>query len=142
MKKILGIFTDNCAYDVLRGVQTAESNDYNLVYKKAIEYYNKGDYQRAMNLLDGVRSVFVGQAKAQNIAYYRAFCSYNMKDYQIASDLFKQFIQTYPESSFAEECLYMMGFCDYKASPETTFGSAGYRKSYPGIPALSESLSV
>ncbi len=41
--------------------------------KKAIEYYNKGDYQRAMNLLDGVRSVFVGQAKAQNIAYYRAF---------------------------------------------------------------------
>ena len=106
-----------------------KSNDYNLVYKKAIEYYNKGDYQRAMNLLDGVRSVFVGQAKAQNIAYYRAFCSYNMKDYQIASDLFKQFIQTYPESSFAEECLYMMG-------------SAGYRKSYPGIPALSESLSV
>ena len=87
-----------------------KSNDYNLVYKKAIEYYNKGDYQRAMNLLDGVRSVFVGQAKAQNIAYYRAFCSYNMKDYQIASDLFKQFIQTYPESSFAEECLYMMGF--------------------------------
>ncbi len=52
-----------------------------------------------------------------------------MKDYQIASDLFKQFIQTYPESSFAEECLYMMGFCDYKESfPETTFGSAGYRK--------------
>lgn len=95
-----------------------KSNDYNLVYKKAIEYYNKGDYQRAMNLLDGVRSVFVGQAKAQNIAYYRAFCSYNMKDYQIASDLFKQFIQTYPESSFAEECLYMMGFCDYKASPK------------------------
>ena len=95
-----------------------KSNDYNLVYKKAIEYYNKGDYQRAMYLLDGVRSVFVGQAKAQNIAYYRAFCSYNMKDYQIASDLFKQFIQTYPESSFAEECLYMMGFCDYKASPK------------------------
>ena len=27
-----------------------KSNDYNLVYKKAIEYYNKGDYQRAMNL--------------------------------------------------------------------------------------------
>ena len=23
-----------------------KSNDYNLVYKKAIEYYNKGDYQR------------------------------------------------------------------------------------------------
>ncbi len=98
--------------------QLLKSNDYNFVYKKAIEYYNKGDYQRALSLLDGIRSVFVGQAKAQNIAYYRAFCSYNMKDYEVASNLFRQFIQTYPESSFAEECLFMTGFCDYKASPK------------------------
>lgn len=98
--------------------QLLKSNDYNLIYKKAIEYYNKGDYQRSLNLLEGIRTVFIGSAKAQNIAYYRAFCTYNMKDYQIASDLFKQFIQTYPESSFAEECLFMMGFCDYKASPK------------------------
>lgn len=95
-----------------------KSNDYQLVYKKAIEYYNKGDYQRAQNLLDGIRTVFSGTSKAQNIAYYRAFCSYNLKDYQYASELFKQFIQTYPESSFTEECLFMAGFCDYKASPK------------------------
>lgn len=95
-----------------------KSNDYQLVYKKAIEYYNKGDYQRSLNLLDGIRTVFTGTSKAQNIAYYRAFCNYNMRDYMSASELFKQFIQTYPESSFAEECLFMMGFCDYKASPK------------------------
>lgn len=95
-----------------------KSNDYQLIYKKAIEYYNKGDYQRSLNLLDAIRSVYSGSSKAQNIAYYRAFCSYNLRDYEIASSLFKQFIQTYPESSFAEECLFMMGFCDYKASPK------------------------
>lgn len=98
--------------------QLLKSEDYQLVYKKAIEYYNKGDYQRSLNLLDGIRTVFTGTTKAPNIAYYRAFCSYNLKDYQYASELFKQFIQTYPESSFAEECLFMMGFCDYKASPK------------------------
>lgn len=119
MKKIFGfllvvvILTSCGEYQKL-----LKSNDYQLIYKKAIEYYNKGDYQRALNLLEGVRTVFTGTSKAQNIAYYRAFCNYNMKDYQLAADLFKQFIQTYPESSFAEECLFMMGFCDYKASPK------------------------
>lgn len=98
--------------------QLLKSNDYQLVYKKAIEYYNKGDYQRALNLLDGIRTIFTGTTRAQNIAYYRAFCNYNMKDYGTASALFKQFINLYPESSFAEECLFMMGFCDYKASPK------------------------
>jgi outer membrane protein assembly factor BamD len=94
-----------------------KSQDYQLVYKKAIEYYNKADYVRAQSLLEGIRTVFSGTSKAPNIAYYRAFCSYNMKDYELASSLFKQFVSTYPESAFAEECLYMMGFCDYKASP-------------------------
>ena len=95
-----------------------KSNDYQLIYSKAVEYYNKGDYQRAMSLLDGIRTVFIGTPKAQNIAYYRAFCSYNQKDYAYAAELFKQFVSTYPESPFAEECLFMSGFCDYKASPK------------------------
>lgn len=98
--------------------QLLKSEDYQLIYKKSIEYYNKGDYQRALNLLDGIRTVFSGTSKAQNIAYYRAFCSYNLKDYEVAASLFRQFIKTYPESSFAEECLFMVGFCDYKASPK------------------------
>lgn len=119
MKKLLGfllvvlLFSSCGEYHKL-----LKSNDYQLIYSKAIEYYNKGDYQKAMNLLDGIRTVFTGTSKAQTIAYYRAFCSYNQKEYQYAAELFKQFIATYPESSFAEECLYMMGFCDYKASPK------------------------
>ena len=119
MKRILGlilivIFMASCGeYQKL-----LKSDDYALIYKKAIEYYNKGDYQRAQNLLDGIRTVYGGTSKAQNIAYYRAYCSYNIKDYTVASSLFKQFVQTYPESSFAEECLFMIGFCNYKASPK------------------------
>ncbi len=119
MKKLLGfllvvlLMTSCGEYQKLM-----KSNDYQLIYKKAIEYYNKGDYQRSLNLLEAIRSVYSGSSKAQNIAYYRAFCNYNLRDYENASTLFKQFIQTYPESSFAEECLFMMGFCDYKASPK------------------------
>ena len=119
MKKLLGfllgflLLTSCGEYQKL-----LKSNDYQLIYSKAVEYYNKGDYQRAMSLLDGIRTVFIGTPKAQNIAYYRAFCSYNQKDYAYAAELFKQFVTTYPESPFAEECLFMSGFCDYKASPK------------------------
>lgn len=111
---IIAVFSVSCG----EYQQLLKSSDYQLIYKKSIEYYNKGDYQRAQNLLDGIRTVFSGTSKAPNIAYYRAFCSYNLGDFEIASSLFKQFIQTYPESSFAEECLFMMGYCDYKASPK------------------------
>ena len=86
-----------------------KSTDYPYVYS--------GEYQKAMNLFDGIRSIFTGTSKAQSIAYYRAFCTYNQKEYQYASELFKQFVSLYPESSYAEECLYMMGYCNYMASP-------------------------
>lgn len=119
MKRLLGFLLVVLLLSSCGEYQTLlKSNDYQLVYKKAVDYYNNGDYQKAMNLLDGIRTVFTGTTKAQNIAYYRAFCSYNQKDYPYAAELFKQFVTTYPESPFAEECLFMSGFCDYKASPK------------------------
>ena len=119
MKKVLlFLIVAACCLSCGEYQQLLKSTDYQLIYRKAVEYYNNGDYQKAQNLLDGIRTVFSGTNKAQNIAYYRAFCSYNMKDYETASGLFKQFVQTYPESSFAEECLFMMGYCDYMASPK------------------------
>ena len=95
-----------------------KSGDYDAMYKKAIEYYNEGDYVRASSIFEGVRMVFTGTSKAQTIAYYRAFCAYNQKDYEYAAELFKQFVSTYPESSYLEECLFMVGYCNYMASPK------------------------
>ncbi|MDY4042870.1 MAG: outer membrane protein assembly factor BamD [Marinifilaceae bacterium] len=95
-----------------------KSGDYQAMYKKAIEYYNSGDYTKASSVFDGIRMVFTGTSKAQTIAYYRAFCAYNQKDYEYAAELFKQFVATYPETSYVEECLYMIGYCNYLASPK------------------------
>ena len=74
-----------------------KSGDSQAMYKKAVEYYNNGDYTKASNLFDGIRMVFQGTSKAQSVAYYRAFCSYNQKDYEVAAELFKQFVSIYPE---------------------------------------------
>ena len=95
-----------------------KSGDSQAMYKKAVEYYNNGDYTKASNLFDGIRMVFQGTSKAQSVAYYRSFCSYNQKDYEVAAELFKQFVSIYPESSYVEECLYMIGYCNFLASPK------------------------
>lgn len=106
-----------------------KSDDYDLVYRHAIDYYQKSEYRKANDLFDKIRSVFGGTSKAQSIAYYRAYCAYNMKDYSYASELFKQFVISYPESSFAEECYYMIGYCNYKSSPKPRLDQSLTRRS-------------
>ena len=46
-----------------------KSGDSQAMYKKAVEYYNNGDYTKASNLFDGIRMVFQGTSKAQSVAY-------------------------------------------------------------------------
>jgi outer membrane protein assembly factor BamD len=94
-----------------------KSDDYQMKYRKAVEFYNSGSYTKALSLFDNIKTVFIGTSRAQSIAYYRAFCNYNMKQYSYAAELFRQFVATYPESAYTEECLYMVGYCNYLDSP-------------------------
>lgn len=96
-----------------------KTNDTGLMYEKAVEYYNKGEYSRSLALMDRVKaySYSMGSKRAQSVAYYRAFSTYGKKMYEPAAELFRQFVTTYPESPYYEECLYMVGYCYYMASP-------------------------
>jgi len=94
-----------------------KSGDHQAMYKKAIEYYNNGDYTRALSLFEGIHVMFAGTSKAPTIAYYRAYCNYNQKNYEVAAELFKQFVMRYPESPYVEEGLFMVGYCNYLLSP-------------------------
>ncbi len=96
-----------------------KTEDTSLMYEKAIEFYNRGDYTHCLNLLDKVKvyAYSVGSRRAQSMAYYRAYATYNKKLYEPAAELFEMFVSTYPDSPFYEECLYMVGLCYYKSSP-------------------------
>lgn len=94
-----------------------KSNDYELKYKKAVEFYGAKDFVRAFNLFESVRTVFRGTAKAPTIAYYTAYCSYGQKDFITAGDLFNNLIHTFPTASYVEECMYMRAYCYYLSSP-------------------------
>jgi len=91
--------------------------DYSLKYEKALEYYDKEDYFKALNLFDQVIPFYRGTQEAESIAYKYAYAYYNQKEYILASFYFSRFHKTYPRSEHAEDCMYMAAFCKYMDSP-------------------------
>ncbi|MFN8714203.1 MAG: outer membrane protein assembly factor BamD [Bacteroidota bacterium] len=94
-----------------------KSNDPNLKYEKAIEYFGKGDYVKSQLLLDELYPQMRTTDKAENIAYHLAFSNYNLGDYIMAGYQFRSYFRSFPLSPRAEECLYMSAYCHYLNSP-------------------------
>jgi len=93
------------------------SNDNAKKYQAAIAYYNKKDYNKALELFETLVQRYRGQAQAEDLYYYYAYTNYRLKDYTSGSYHFKQFADTYPSSSRAEECNFMSAYCYYLDSP-------------------------
>ena len=91
------IFASSCSkYNRL-----LKSSDYELKYKKALEYYEKQKYQNALGLLEELVTIFKGNEKGEKVMLYYAYCEYGLDDYILASYHFKNFVRTYPNSTFA-----------------------------------------
>jgi outer membrane protein assembly factor BamD len=90
-----------------------KSNDYELKYVKAKEYYNKNDYFRALPLFEELVNVFKGTDRAENLYYYYAYCHFGLGDYMTAMYHFKNYASTFKNSEHEEECQYMYAYCFY-----------------------------
>ncbi|MFW5687558.1 MAG: outer membrane protein assembly factor BamD [Bacteroidota bacterium] len=94
-----------------------KSEDVNLKYEKAIEYYNEGDYHRSLGLMNDIIPAFRGTAQAEQLNYYYAMAHFKQKDYILAAHYFKTFTQGFPRSEHAEEFLFMSAYSKYLLSP-------------------------
>jgi outer membrane protein assembly factor BamD len=94
-----------------------KSKDYNLIYQKALEYYAKKKYIKALPLLEEVIPIYKLTERGESVYYYYSYCHYHIKEYYTAAFYFKTFAKTYPNSKYAEECLYMSAICNVKTSP-------------------------
>jgi outer membrane protein assembly factor BamD len=95
-----------------------KSDDFNLKYEKAREYYNKGSYSRALPLFKQLVVVEKGTDREADLMYYIAYSHYGQRDYLMASALFKNYYSFFPRSGRATECHYMSAYCQYLASPK------------------------
>lgn len=94
-----------------------KSNDYNLKYKIAQEYYNSGKYLKALDLYEQLVPFEKGQIHGDEVYYLYAMCNYQTGDYLFAGYHFKTFYNMYPTSPFAEHALFMSAFCYLLDSP-------------------------
>lgn len=94
-----------------------KSTDYEYKYKKAIEFYENGEYARAGMLFQTLVSIYRGTSNADDIYYYYAKSLIGQKDYLTAVHFFKSLIKEFPTSEYLEESQFMVGFCNYNLSP-------------------------
>lgn len=95
-----------------------KSTDYEYKYKKAIEYYEDGEYVRSGTLLKELVNIYRGTNRADKIYYYYAKSMVGQKDYLMAGHYFRSIIKEFPMSDYAEESYFMDGYCSYLLSPK------------------------
>ena len=89
--------------------QVYKSQDNNLKYEFAKQYYAAGKYSRAATLLNDLITTKKGTQEAEESLYMLAMAEFNMKDYETAAEysasitpvILKVFTQSVPSSSWA-----------------------------------------
>lgn len=95
-----------------------KSTDYEFKYKKAVEYYEAGEYVKSGTLLKELVNIYRGTNRADKIYYYYAKSMIGQKDYLMAGHYFRSLVKEFPMSEHAEESYFMDGYCSYLMSPK------------------------
>jgi outer membrane protein assembly factor BamD len=94
-----------------------KSTDSELKKTKAKEYYEKGEYVKATELLAQILPRYRATEEAEELNWINAQSYFGMKDYFMAGSYYKSFIDQFPFGKHSEDANYMAAFCDYKISP-------------------------
>jgi outer membrane protein assembly factor BamD len=93
------------------------SGDPELILKKAFEYYEAEEYQRAQSLFDLVLNNLRGRPEAEEVYYKYAYTHYYLNQYLLSAYYFKNFSNTFLNSQYREEAAFMSAYSNYKISP-------------------------
>ena len=105
-----------------------KSDDVELKFEKAIEYYEAGSYGRAIGLMNDIIPVFRGSARAELLNYYYAMAHYKQRDYILASHYFRSFATAFPRSEHVEDFLFLSAYCKYLDSPRYSLDQTSTRE--------------
>lgn len=97
-----------------------KSSNNELKYETAIDLYEKGNFNKALQFFDILRAVHRGTPEGELITYYTANCYFQLKDYNIASYYYKQYTQLYPRGEHVKEAAFTSAYCNYLDSPRSS----------------------
>jgi outer membrane protein assembly factor BamD len=110
-----------------------KSTDYELKKNKVKEYYDKGKYVQATELLTQVIPRYRATEDAEGLNWMNAQSYYGMRDYLMAGSEFRNFSELYPYSKNAEEATFMAALCDYYQSPRAELDQESTRNAINGF---------
>lgn len=117
---VFAVFLSSCGnYNKI-----VKSTDYEFKYKKAVEYYEEGEYVKAGTLFQELVNIYRGTTRADKIYYFYAKSMIGQKDYLMAGHYFKTLIDEFPTSEYVEEAQFMTGYCNYLISPKARLDQA------------------
>ena len=97
-------------------------------YKMATDFYNKGQYAKAITLFDKVLPEYTGKPQMERIQYMKAESHYKTKDYSTSGYYFSRFSSNYPKSSKREEAMFLSAKGYYLSSPKYSLDQTDTRK--------------
>ena len=100
--------------------KTLKSGNNELKYETAIDLYEAGNFTKALQFFDILRSIHRGTEKGEELTYYTANCYFQLKDYNIASYYYKQYTQLYPRGEHVQEAAFNSAYCNYLDSPRSS----------------------
>ena len=115
-----------------------KSTDNEMKYEVAMDFYERGDYNRALQLFDLLQASFRNTPRGENITYKTAQCYYYQKDYEIAAYYFTRFTQSYSFSKDAEKATFMSAYCNYLLSPESGLDQTNTHTAISRLKAFTE----
>ncbi|WP_394355334.1 outer membrane protein assembly factor BamD [Pararhodonellum marinum] len=95
-----------------------KSTNWEELYNAANDYYQKGEYNKAIILFDKVLPVIRGSEKSELAEFNYAYSHFHTKRYIEAANYFSNFHSTYNRSPLAEEALFMNAYSLYLDAPD------------------------
>ena len=111
------------------------SNDADMKYEAAFDYFNNGKFSKAASLFESLSVLTNGTERDDTVRYYWGLSNYKFRDYYTAETNFDQFIQSYPRSPFTSEARYLRLDCLYR---QTLRYELDQTPTYTAINAISE----
>lgn len=111
------------------------SNDADLKYEAAFDYFNEGKYSKAGSLFESLSVLTNGTERDDTVRFYWGLSNYKFKDYFTAETNFDQFINSYPRSPFTSEARYLRLDCLYRSTLRYELDQT---PTYKAINAISE----
>src|SRR6056297_890285 len=94
-----------------------KSENTELKYKKAFEYYEAEEYNKASTLFKYLVPIYRATEKAAKIEYHYAQSLYKQRDYILAGYHFGKFAENYGNSQYVEDAEFKNAYCYYMLSP-------------------------